>query len=91
MDNEYPDSPSVQGAGAYDNTVPTPYQEQAQHEMLHRALGGKMIRERTKLERLKDAKQGLEAKLAEVNNAIRLMEENPKIAEIIHAMERAGV
>lgn len=80
-------------AGSPTNSpyVPSAYDSQAVQESLHRSLGGKMIRERTKLERLKDAKAGLEAKLKEINTAIQLLEENPKIMEIIHAMERAGV
>lgn len=49
-----------------------------------------MYQHRTKLERLHDAKKGLESKLAEVNKAIELMEANPKMVEIIDALERAG-
>lgn len=46
---------------------------------------------RTKMERLKDAKAGLEAKLKEVNKAIALLQDNPQINEVIEALERAGV
>lgn len=53
-------------------------------------LAGPM-RPRTKLERLHDAKRGLESKLEEVNTAIKLLEENPKMNEIIEALEKAGV
>ena len=84
MDETYPSD----GGAQYDKGA---FDSQVVHEQLQRALHGNVMRERTKLERLKDAKKGLEAKLAQVNDAIRLMEENPKIAEIIHAMERAGV
>ena len=58
-------------------------------------LGGyameKQMMRRTKMERLKDTRAGLEAKLAEVNTAIKLLEENPKMNEIIEALEKAGV
>lgn len=52
---------------------------------------GKSPRHRTKLERLNDAKKGLEVKLAEVNKAIELMEANPKMVEMIDALERVGI
>lgn len=46
---------------------------------------------RTKLERLNDLKLNLEGKLAEVNNAIKLLEANPQLTEIINALERVNV
>jgi len=45
---------------------------------------------RPRLQRLKDAKVGLEAKLAEVNKAIELLEANPQMYELMEAVERAG-
>jgi len=52
---------------------------------------GKMMMPRTKLQRLNDMKSGLEAKLEEVNFAIKLLEENPKLTEIIDALEKVRV
>lgn len=86
--------PFVTDLNRKKNMSDYPYAEQA-----NPVLGGSYAMEktigvpmrRTKMERLKDAKAGLEAKLAEVNNAIKLLEENPKMNEIIEALERAGV
>ena len=46
---------------------------------------------RPRLQRLKDAKKGLEHKLAQVNKAIELLEANPQMYEVMEAIERAGV
>lgn len=51
----------------------------------------KMPKQRTKLDRLHDMKRGLEAKLAEVNKAIELLQGNPQLTEVIDALEKAGV
>jgi len=75
------------------------YDEKEQYA-LQQVLGGGanavpmpsgMYMRRSKLERLHDARKGLEGKLAEVNKAISLLEANPQINEIIEALEKAGV
>jgi len=52
---------------------------------------GNTMRHRTKLERLHDMKKQIEVKLDEVNKAIKLLEENPKLTDIIDALEKVGV
>lgn len=49
------------------------------------------IKPRTRLERLKDAKRGLEQKLKEINDAIEALEANPEINRIMELVEKAGV
>lgn len=51
---------------------------------------GGLMKPRTRLERLYDMKRGLESRLDEVNTAIRLLEDNPKLTEIIDALEKVG-
>lgn len=46
---------------------------------------------RTRLERLKDTKRGIEQKLKEINDAIEALESNPEITRIMELVERAGV
>lgn len=76
---------------SYDET------EKQQEYALQQVLGGASMppsvqyMRRTKLERLHDARKGLEGKLAEVNKAISLLEANPQINEVIEALEKAGV
>lgn len=65
--------------------------EQETKESYIARQGGMMMRSRTKLERLRDMKQGLEAKLEEVNQAIKLLEDNPQLTEVINALERVNV
>ena len=85
------DEPSVMGAGSY-GTNPMPSEPQAYQ--IQETLKGAMVgdyRHRPRLLRLKDAKRGLESKLAEVNKAIALLEKNPEMNELMEAIERAGV
>lgn len=51
----------------------------------------RQMRPRTKLERLRDMKQGLESKLEEVNTVISLLESNPELVKIIDALEKVNV
>jgi hypothetical protein len=53
-------------------------------------VNAKMIKVRTKMERLHDLKKGLETKLEEVNNAISLLEKNPEFLQVIDALEKIG-
>lgn len=57
---------------------------------LNRSDGPKQLMHRPRLQRLKDAKRGLEVKLAEVNRAIELLEANPEVYELMEAIEKAG-
>ena len=79
-------------------------EEQSDEELPYLSVGGEYAgnqaiekgldtryKHRPRLHRLKDAKRGLEAKLAEINKAIELLEANPQINEIMEAVERAGI
>lgn len=68
----------------FDDVYPT---EQLQKS----AYGGLEARPRTKLERLHDKRKGLEQMLEVTNKAIALLESEPKLTEIIDALEKAGV
>lgn len=53
--------------------------------------GMNRIQPRTKLERLRDMKKQIEAKLKEVNEAIEALEKNPELTEILNKLERVNV
>ena len=51
----------------------------------------KSVKYRTRLERLKDAKKGLEVKLKEINEAIEALEANPEFTKLMELLERVGI
>lgn len=67
------------------------YPEQGNYFIKEAVQTGGRLMHRPRLQRLKDAKKGLESKLAEVNHAIKLLEDNPQMNELMEAIERAGV
>lgn len=74
---------------SYEDSPSAPSNYYGEKAMQQIGQGGLM--RRTKMERLNDAKKSLETKLAEVNDAIRLLNENPKMNEIIEALEKVGI
>jgi len=94
MEGDLPEEPSVLGAGSYGGNAampsenyPTPYAE----KMAMQTLQGGYDRHRPRLQRYKDARKSLEAKLAEVNKAIQLLEANPQMNELMDAIEKVGI
>lgn len=61
-----------------------------QYQGLAKMPGLGSIRGHTTPERLKYLKKSLEDKLTEVNKALALIEANPKVIELMEAIERAG-
>ncbi len=56
-----------------------------------KSLGGYSGRlSMTTYSRLKATKEALETKLGEINKALALLDENPKLTELLEAVERAG-
>ena len=86
MSDDMNEDPSILGSGGTYPSPPNQYDNYAKTESL---TGQRM--HRLRLQRLKDAKEGLEAKLAEVDKAIQLLEANPQMYELMEAIERAGV
>lgn len=73
---------------SYDESPAVPGNYYAEKSAM---VGQGGLMRRTKMERLKDLKKQVEVKLEEVNTAIKLLEENPKMNEVIEALEKVGI
>lgn len=72
------------------------YNEATDEAYPSQSLGGlakeaRMMRPRTKLERLNDMKKILESKLAEINETITALEANPEMTKVIDLLEKVGI